>query len=95
LNLCGAGGDLPLCRETETRRIRLRSPDPSITIVEQAGGGNYQTLINDALLTHTQQKSMLQAVRQVVREEVGKSTAVLQSARKKQSARARHGAAVG
>ena len=40
------------------------------SIVEAAGGGNYQTLINDALLGYIQQKSMLEAVRQVVREEV-------------------------
>ena len=40
------------------------------SLVEQAGGGNYQTLINDALLQYIQQHSMLEAVRQVVREEV-------------------------
>lgn len=38
-------------------------------IVENAGGGNYQTLINDALVAHTQQQTLLEAVRQVVREE--------------------------
>ena len=38
-------------------------------VVENAGGGNYQTLINDALVAHTQQQSLLEAVRQVVREE--------------------------
>jgi uncharacterized protein (DUF4415 family) len=42
-------------------------------IVEDASGGNYQTLINDALVAYIQQKSMLEAVRQVVREEVGSS----------------------
>jgi uncharacterized protein (DUF4415 family) len=40
------------------------------SLVEQAGGGNYQTLINDALLTYMQQQSMLDAVRQAVREEL-------------------------
>lgn len=35
-----------------------------------AGGGNYQTLINDALVAWIQQRSMLDAVRQVVREEI-------------------------
>lgn len=35
-----------------------------------AGGGNYQTLINDALVAWIQQRSMLDAVRQVVREEL-------------------------
>jgi uncharacterized protein (DUF4415 family) len=38
-------------------------------IVENAGGGNYQTLINDALVAYTLQQSLLDAVRQVVREE--------------------------
>jgi uncharacterized protein (DUF4415 family) len=40
------------------------------SLVAQAGGGNYQTLINDALLAYIQQQSMLEAVRQAVREEV-------------------------
>jgi uncharacterized protein (DUF4415 family) len=38
--------------------------------VDKAGGGNYQTLINDALLEHIHQQSTLDAVRQVVREEL-------------------------
>jgi uncharacterized protein (DUF4415 family) len=38
--------------------------------VEQAGGGNYQSLINDALCAHMKQRSMLDAVRRVVREEL-------------------------
>ena len=38
-------------------------------VVENAGGGNYQTLINDALVAYTHQQSLLEAVRQVVREE--------------------------
>jgi uncharacterized protein (DUF4415 family) len=38
-------------------------------LVEQAGGGNYQTLINDALMESIQQHTMLEAVRQAVREE--------------------------
>lgn len=38
--------------------------------VDVAGGGNYQTLINDALVAHIQQRSVLEAVRQVVREEL-------------------------
>ena len=40
------------------------------SLVEQAGGGNYQTLINDALLESIQQQSMLDVVRQAVRQEV-------------------------
>jgi len=38
--------------------------------VDKAGGGNYQTLINDALLEHIHRGSTLEAVRQVVREEL-------------------------
>ena len=40
------------------------------SVVDRAGGGNYQTLINDALLAYIQQRSVLEAVRQVVREEI-------------------------
>ena len=47
------------------------------TQVETAGGGNYQTQINDALVAFIQQRSMIEAVRKVVREEPAgtKSTA--------------------
>ena len=38
--------------------------------VEQANSGNYQTLMNDALVAFIQQKSVIDAVRQVVREEL-------------------------
>ena len=38
--------------------------------VERAGSGNYQTLINDALTAFIQQRSMIEALRQVVREEL-------------------------
>jgi len=37
-------------------------------LVNQAGGGNYQTLINDALLEHVHRRSTLDVVREVVRE---------------------------
>ncbi len=40
------------------------------TLADQAGGGNYQTLINDALVSHLQQRTVLEVVRQVVREEL-------------------------
>ena len=39
-------------------------------LVDKAGEGNYQTLINDALAAYIHQQSMLDAVRQVVREEL-------------------------
>jgi uncharacterized protein (DUF4415 family) len=38
--------------------------------VERAGGGNYQTLMNDALLGYIHQANVIDAVRQVVREEL-------------------------
>ena|SRR5216683_7438579 len=40
------------------------------SMVDKAGGGNYQTLINDALLAHVHRPSTLDAVRQVLREEL-------------------------
>jgi uncharacterized protein (DUF4415 family) len=39
-------------------------------LADQAGGGNYQTLINDALAAYLHQRTMLEAVRQVIREEL-------------------------
>jgi uncharacterized protein (DUF4415 family) len=39
-------------------------------LVDKAGGGNYQTLINEALLEHVHRRSTLDAVRTVVREEL-------------------------
>ena len=39
-------------------------------LVDRAGDGNYQTVINDVLLEHMHQQSTLDAVRQVVREEL-------------------------
>lgn len=37
-------------------------------LVDKAGGGNYQTLINDALLEHVHRRSTLDVVREVVQE---------------------------
>ena len=39
-------------------------------LVDKAGGGNYQTLINAALLEHVHRRSTLDLVRQVVRQEL-------------------------
>lgn len=39
-------------------------------LVDKAGGGNYQTLINDALLEHIHRRSTLDDVRRAVREEL-------------------------
>src|SRR5437870_6834832 len=52
-------------------RLDNRVLDHFRSIVEKAGGGNYQTLINDALMAYIQQRSVLDAVRQVVKEEMG------------------------
>jgi uncharacterized protein (DUF4415 family) len=39
-------------------------------VVDRAGGGNYQTLINEALAEFVHRRSTLDEVRQVVREEM-------------------------
>ncbi len=39
-------------------------------LVEKAGGGNYQTLMNEALVEYVHRRSTLDVVRQVVREEL-------------------------
>ncbi len=44
--------------------------------VELAGGGSYQTLMNDALVAFIQQRSVIDAVRQVVREELAAPSAI-------------------
>jgi uncharacterized protein (DUF4415 family) len=51
-------------------RLDNRVLDHFRAAVEAASGGNYQTLINDALVAYIQQRSILKAVRQVVREEL-------------------------
>lgn len=55
-------------------KISIRIDNPVIEYfkaqVERAGTGNYQTLMNDALAAHIQQRSVIDAVRQVVREEL-------------------------
>lgn len=44
-------------------------------IVHQAGGGNYQTLINDALKEHikARDKNLEKALRKIIREELRRS----------------------
>ena len=39
-------------------------------VVDKAGGGNYQTLMNEALLEYVHRRSTLDVVRQVMREEL-------------------------
>jgi predicted DNA binding CopG/RHH family protein len=48
-------------------------------VVNNAGGGNYQTLINDALLEYVHRRSTLEMVREVVREELAPYTASRES----------------
>ena len=44
--------------------------------VEQAGGGNYQTLINDALKRHIERSDepLERTLRRVIREEIGRAS---------------------
>lgn len=51
-------------------RLDNRVIDHFRAIVEKAVGGNYQTLINDALVAYIEQRSVLDAVRQAVKEEM-------------------------
>lgn len=51
-------------------RLDNRVLDHFRSVVEKAGGGNYQTLINEALLDFIQQQSILEVVRRAVREEL-------------------------
>ena len=53
---------------------------------DQAGGGNYQTLINDALVEHLHQQTVLEAVRQVIREELREATVAPRRARSRRAA---------
>jgi uncharacterized protein (DUF4415 family) len=60
--------------EPGKRKISIRLDNTVLkyfrSVVHKAGGGNYQTLINDALLEHVNRRSTLDVVRQVVREEL-------------------------
>jgi uncharacterized protein (DUF4415 family) len=58
-------------------------------LVHKAGGGNYQTLINDALVEHIQRRSTLDAVRQVVREALAPYGPALESEGKRSRKRQR------
>ena len=62
------------------------------SVVEGAGEGNYQTLINDALVAYIHQSSMLEAVRQVVRDEFAGSRLAPKVPRKTRPARTRRAA---
>ena len=55
-------------------KISIRLDNTILTyfrsLVDKAGGGNYQTLINSALLEHVHRRSTIEVVRQAVREEL-------------------------
>jgi uncharacterized protein (DUF4415 family) len=68
-------------------RLDNRVLDYFRSVVEDAGEGNYQTLINNALVACIQQGSMLETVRQVVREEVAGTRVARQGARKPRTRR--------
>jgi BrnA antitoxin of type II toxin-antitoxin system len=58
---------------------------------DRAGGGNYQTMINDALLEHIHRRSTLDAIRQVVREELAPYGGARGSRRRQDTARPARG----
>jgi uncharacterized protein (DUF4415 family) len=66
------GAVIPL--ESSKTKISIRLDTAVIQYfrsqIEESGSGNYQTLINDALVAAIHQKSVLDAVRKVVREEM-------------------------
>ena len=68
-----------LSRLTQTKYTSIRLVADIIehfkNIVLGAGGGNYQTLINDALREHiqAQDKGLEKALRKVIREELKKA----------------------
>ncbi len=59
-------------------------------MVNKAGGGNYQTMINDSLLEYVHRRSTLEMVREVVREELSLYRAGRESGARTKS-RAREG----
>jgi uncharacterized protein (DUF4415 family) len=60
-------------------RITIRLDDEILdwfrAQVHAAGGGNYQTLINDALRDHIERHSLEELLRRVVREELSRAGA--------------------
>ena len=74
--------------ETGKTKISIRLDNAVIEhfrkLVDKAGGGNYQTLINDTLLEYIHRRSVLDAVREVVREELAPYRVVARVARKLQ-----------
>jgi uncharacterized protein (DUF4415 family) len=74
IDFTGARRGAVVKREPGKTKISIRLDNAVLEhfrrLVNKAGGGNYQTLINDALLEHIQRRSTLDVVRAVVREEL-------------------------
>ena len=74
INFSGARRGAVVKPESGKTKISIRLDNAVLghfrKLVDRAGGGNYQTLINDALLEHVHRRSTLEAVREVVREEL-------------------------
>lgn len=79
IDFSGASRGAVLKPEPGKTKISIRLDNAVLeyfrNIVNKAGGGNYQTLINDALLEHVHRRSTLEMVREVVREELAPYTA--------------------
>jgi uncharacterized protein (DUF4415 family) len=60
-----------------TIRLDTKILDHFRDLVHARGGGNYQTLINDALRDHIRGERLEKVVRRAVREEVGAMKAAL------------------
>ncbi len=62
------------------RRITIRLDEDVIDWfmdrVDRAGGGNYQTMINEALRKHINRQSLGELLRRIVREELGRAAQV-------------------
>ena len=90
IDFSGATRGAVLKMESGKTKISIRIDNTVIeyfrSAVEKAGSGNYQTLMNDALLAFIQQRSVLDAVRQVVREELAPARAKARPARARQPA---------
>jgi len=74
IDFSGASRGIVLRPESGKTKISIRLDNAVLeffrNIVDEAGGGNYQTLINDALLEYVHRRSTLEMVREVVREEL-------------------------
>jgi len=64
------GAVVPSDKQRITIRLDVSIVEYFKSAVEDAGGGNYQTAINAALREYIEGKSVVDAVRSVVREEL-------------------------